>query len=104
MCFGRRISRLYPLWGVSYAAAPCGADSSFDALEANEFPFLFIPEAEAQAFESFHEGEGFDVLEDLVRVVAGLEIIVRDARTEVVDVVVTDISGEPLEDFWKFVK
>ena len=37
-------------------------------------------------------------------VVAGLEIVVRDARTEVMDVVEADISGEPLEDFGKLVK
>ena len=33
-----------------------------------------------------------------------LEVIVRDARAEVVNVVKADVSGEPLENFWEFVK
>ena len=77
------------------------AGSSFDALEADEFTFLLVPETESEAFKSFNEGEGLHILENLVGVVAGLEIVVRDTRAEVMDVVEADISGEPLEDFGK---
>ena len=80
------------------------AGSSFDALEADEFTFLLVPETESKAFKSFDEGEGLHILENLVGVVAGLEIVVRDTRAEVMDVVEADISGEPLEDFGKLVK
>ena len=35
---------------------------------------------------------------------AGLEVVVGNAGTQMVDVMNTDVAGEPLEDLWQFVE
>jgi hypothetical protein len=80
------------------------ADVPFDTFEADEFLFLFIPQAEGQGLETFHESQGFDVLKDLVGIVTGLEVVVGDSRAKMVNVMETDVSREPLENFGEFIK
>ena len=64
--------------------------------EAHELAVFFVPKAEGHGFASFPESDGVDAGEDLVRVLTALEVLVGDARAEVVDVVEADVAGEPL--------
>ena len=51
-----------------------------------------VPEAEVEAFEAGEQGDGFDGLKEWFGPVAAFELVVGDARAEVVDVVETDIA------------
>ena len=71
---------------------------------AHELLARFVPKPEAQRFQTGEEREGFHLLEEQVGAMAALKVIVRDARAEVVDVVVADISGEPLENLRQLIE
>ena len=60
-------------------------------------PALLVPELQAHRADALPEGEDRDLVEDLVLVVRALEVVVRDARVQVVDVVQADVPGEELQ-------
>ena len=53
---------------------------------------LIIPQAQRQTFQAGAEGDGRDGSEDGVGVVAALQVVVGDARIQVMNMVETDIA------------
>ena len=80
------------------------ADEFAQALVADHLLAVFIPEAIAERLEASEQRDGFHLLENRNLVVSALQIVVRDARAEVVDVVEANIAGEPLKDARQFVE
>src|SRR5438105_15421133 len=72
--------------------------------EANEFFALLVPEPEAERFEAAEKRERFYLLKHQMRFVASLQIVIRNSRAQMVDVVIADVSGEPLQYFRQFVE
>src|SRR6187401_312977 len=72
--------------------------------EADQFAFAFVPEAEGEGFEAPEEGHRFHGLKNGVSFVAFLQVIIRNARAEVMEMVIADVSGEPLEHSGQFVE
>ena len=56
-----------------------------------------IPQREAKRANALRERDHGDVVKERVLVVALRERVVRDARSEVMDVVQTDAAGEPVQ-------
>lgn len=75
-----------------------------DVAEADEFAALFVEETEAEGAQARPESNRFHLLEEGAGFVATLEIVVRYARAEVMDVVEADVAGEPLQNFRQFVE
>src|SRR5260221_1190784 len=65
---------------------------------ADQLPALLVPQAELQRFQTGEHRDGFDSLEKRVGLVTLLEIVVGNARAEVMDVVKADVPGEPLQN------
>src|SRR3954464_10000936 len=59
---------------------------------------LLVPELEPRALHAVPERQRRDVMEDRVLGVGAREVVVRDPRAQVVDVVEADVAGEELED------
>ena len=81
------------------SALSCCLQLLLISVEGDESLVLLIPEPVVHAFEAGHGQERFHVMEHRVRIVTALKIVVRNARTEMVNVVETDVSGKPLEHF-----
>jgi hypothetical protein len=64
--------------------------------KAYQFPFLLVPQIIGHRLEAVQNGHSLHFFENGVGAVAALEVIVGNARAEVVDVVKTDIPSEPL--------
>src|SRR5436189_4930047 len=71
---------------------------------ADEHPALFIPKTKRERFEAAAQRHGFDLLKQRVRLVASLQIVIGNARAEMVDMVKADVAGKPLQDLRKFVE
>ena len=72
--------------------------------EADEFFVLLVPKAEGEGFEAGPKGDSFYALEKGMGFVATLEVVIGDAGAQVVNVVETDVAGEPLKYFGQFVE
>ena len=59
---------------------------------------LGVPEGQARGAEALAQRECRHLLQEVVLLVAGLQAVVGDDRTEVVDVVVADVAAEPAEE------
>ena len=59
---------------------------------------LFVPQAERERLQARPQRDELHVLEDLVFLIALLEIVVGDARTQVMNVMVADATGNPLQE------
>jgi len=66
--------------------------------EADQLVAFFIPEPEGQRFEAAEEGDWLDLLEKWIGVVASFQIVIGNADAEMVNVMKTDVAGEPLEN------
>ena len=71
---------------------------------AHQLAPLFIPETEREGFKAGKQRYGFNRLKQRLRFVAFLEMIIRNARAEMVNVMKANVAGEPLQQFGKFVK
>jgi len=60
---------------------------------------LLVPESIAQRFEARWQRDGPDSLEIWVCVMTALEVVIRDARTQMMNMMKADIAGKPLQDF-----
>jgi hypothetical protein len=60
--------------------------------ESNHFPSLLVPKPEAHALQAGKKRYRFDALKQRLSLVAFLQMVIRNARTEVMDVVKTNIS------------
>lgn len=68
------------------------------AVVADQLATLFIPETEGEGFQTGEQRDRLDALEQRVGAVASLEIVVRDARAQMVNVMRADVAREPLQD------
>src|ERR1041384_2113579 len=91
-----------PSSAARHHAAP--AQPALHCAEADQFPPLLIPQAEGQRFKAGKQRHRFDRLKQRLSSVAFLEVVVRDAGAEMMNVMVPDVAGEPLQDFWQFVE
>jgi hypothetical protein len=66
---------------------------------AHHFLQTLIPETIAKGLQTPEQGDRLDRLEEWFGFVTLFEVVVGDPRAEVMDVVKTDISREPLQDF-----
>src|SRR5712675_1158035 len=71
---------------------------------ADQFPAFFVPESERERFEARPERDRLDLLKQRVRLVTFLDVVIGNARAEMVDVMEADVAGKPLEDARQFVK
>ena len=83
------------------------SNSGFDVLacqlflqftETDHAAVNLIPKPELNGFQTAKEAQFRCVLEKRMRVVTALEVVVWNLGVEVVNVMVADVSGEPLED------
>ena len=72
-------------------------------LPTHQHLMLFIPQAEEQRFEAGAERQRLD-LERRILVMTLLQFIVRDLRAQVMDVMITNIAGEPLQHLGQFIE
>jgi len=59
---------------------------------------LFVPQPISGGFETGKQSDGFHLLEQRVGLMAFLQIVIWNARTQMVDVMEPDVAGEPLQD------
>jgi len=65
---------------------------------AYQFPTLLIPEPVRDRFQAGNESDRLDLLKERVSSVACLQVVIRNAGTQVMDMVEADVAGEPLQD------
>ena len=65
--------------------------------ERHELAHVLIPELELDGTKTASDGDRRDAGEDGVGVVGALQVVVRDPRVEVMDMVQTDVAGEELQ-------
>src|SRR3712207_6141681 len=70
---------------------------SAGALETDHASALLVPELEPGGPQGVANRQRRDVAEELELLMAALQVVVRDPRAEVVDVVVADVPAEPLQ-------
>src|SRR6266513_4012664 len=63
----------------------------------DELPALLVPELQPQGADPVRQRERRHAVEEGVLVMGPLQVVVRDACAEVVDVVQADVAGEELE-------
>src|ERR1041385_2498616 len=62
----------------------------------------FIPETEGERFEAREKLHWFHCLKQRIRVMAFLQVVIGNPRTEMMDVMKADVAGEPLQHPGKF--
>ena len=67
--------------------------------KTDEFLVLWIEQTELERPDACPKCDGFDRLKLRKFILALLQVVVRDARSHVVNVMQTDVSGEPLKNF-----
>ena len=65
---------------------------------------LFIPETEGEGLQAGEQRDGFDGLEQWLRLMAFFEVIIGNSRAEMMDVVKADVAREPLQYLRQFVE
>src|SRR6185503_6080110 len=68
------------------------------ATVADQLALAFVPQPQVHGLEAFPQRQRLDLLEQRVVLVAFLQVVIRDARRQVVDVVEADVAAEPLQD------
>src|SRR6266404_2532821 len=71
---------------------------------SNKSPAWFVPEAEGQRFEARKERNRLHRLEEGFGAMTLLQMIIRDARAQVMNVVKADVARKPLQHFRQLVK
>ena len=66
---------------------------------ADELTAFFVPKPVAERFETGEQRDGFHRLKQWLGVMAFLQVVIGNARAEMVDVMEPDVAGEPLQDF-----
>src|SRR5580698_6807087 len=72
--------------------------------KAHEYVALLIPQTKGEGFEARHQCDRLNRLEEGVRLVTQLKMIVRNARTEVMNMVKSNIACKPLQDSRQFIE
>ena len=65
---------------------------------------LFIPQAVSEGFQAGEQSDGFDALKERFRFMTFLEVIVGNARTQMMDVMKANIAREPLQHFGQLIE
>src|SRR5215471_3758999 len=86
-------------WGAAVLAG-LGLEARF--AEGDESATVFVPELQPRGAKSVREREFGNCPEELGVLVGVLEVVVRDADAQMVNVVEADIAGEELKDGWQF--
>src|ERR1022692_3869742 len=76
----------------------------FELAVADQPALLFIPETESERLQAAQQRDGFDGLKQRFCFVAFLQMVIRNARAEMMNVMKADVAGKPLQHFWQFVK
>ena len=71
---------------------------------AHESALLFIPKPERERLEAGEQCDGFHRLKQRLGFVATLQIVIRNSRAQMVDVMEADVTGEPLQHLGQFVE
>ncbi len=72
--------------------------------KADELPAFLIPKMKPGRVQAAPERDGLHILENRMRSVTSLQIIIGDAGAEVMDVVKANIAREPLESLGQTVE
>src|SRR5690606_38096693 len=84
--------------GSFMGASRGGSGDDSQRLQSHQLPPPFVPHAIAQVGEALADPDRPDVAEQLAAAMARLEMVVRHAGAEMVDVVEADVAAEELED------
>ena len=76
----------------------------FQAAKADELAPLLIPETERERFEARKQAHRLHGLKQRIGPMAFLEVVIGDARTEMMDVMKANVAGKPLQHAGKFVQ
>ena len=77
---------------------------SLQFTEGDHLAIHFIPQPKLNGFQTVEELQLGSLLEKGMGVVAALQVVVRNLRVEVVDVMETNVAREPLKDFGEVVE
>jgi len=75
---------------------------SLQLCEANQSVGIFIPESEVDGSHTGNKGDWFDGLKEGTGLMALLQVVIGNFRTEVVNVVKSNVPGKPLKDPGEF--
>ena len=64
--------------------------------KAHEYIALLIPKTKSEGIETRQQRDRLDRLEEGVRLMAQLKMVVRNAGTEVMNMMESNIAGKPL--------
>ena len=65
---------------------------------------LLIPKPEIERLEAFEESQGFHASKEWMGIVASFQVVICNARAEVMDMMKADIAREPLKNARQFVE
>jgi len=65
---------------------------------ADQFLALLVPKPKAEQFQAAEQGDGWHTLKEPVRLVALFQVIIRNPRAEMMEVMKPNVAGEPLQD------
>ena len=77
--------------------APLLALKVSQVAKTHQLPVLFIPKTEVEGLKAGQECDRFNVLEQWMRLMTSLKIVIRDSGTQVMNVMEPDIAREPLQ-------
>ena len=72
--------------------------------EADQPLMLLVPEAEGDRFKTGKESDGFDLLQERDLVITSFQKIIGDLGAEVMNMMIPDRAGKPLQDTGQFIK
>src|SRR6188508_363282 len=93
----RRASACAASSPLSHLRSLSGTPFSARSTEADEGAALLVPQLEAKRAHAIPQGEPSDLLQREVLVEALRQVVVGNLAREMVDVVVPDVAGEPME-------
>ena len=76
----------------------------FEMTKPNQLFVLLIPEPERKRSEAREKRKRFYLLKHEIRLMTSLRIVVGNPRAQMVDVMIADITGEPLHNLRQFIK
>src|SRR5579864_5350039 len=91
------------------AASPSGHSARLlpknsQVMVADQFTSLFIPETEGQRLETGKQSDRLHTLEQRVRLVAFLQMVIGNPRAQMMDMMESNVAGKPLQHAGQFVK
>ena len=98
-----RVHRFSAGWSAARGLSLLPATSS-QVAEAHHLLVLFIPEAEGQCLQAGEQCDRFHGLEQRYRLMAFLQVVVGNPRSQVMNVMKPYAAGEPLQDLGQLVE